>query len=122
MSGVPWREIIRGALDLASIVLGAVLADRQKPAAPTQSPASPPRSRPPASFPARADNEITPTGHANIDARFRTVPPPAPPAPATITERAPAPLPGSALRGEVPVDPDATEPEVPLAIARRGTQ
>ncbi len=109
-SRIPWGKIGEIAADVAVALLGAWIASRQQPAAPAQPTA--PRSRPPApDFPARADAEITARGHAGIEERF---PPEAPLAPHVGGYRsapAPTPLPGSALRGEAPADPDQTEPD-----------
>lgn len=120
-SRIPWGKIGELAANVALLVLGAVLADRQRPAAPAQpTPTPAPRPRAPdASFPKRADNDITAAGHAGVDRKF----PPQQPLPAHVggyrtppaDATPPAPLPGSALRGDVPPDPDPTEPEPPSA-------
>ncbi|WP_437310021.1 hypothetical protein [Sorangium sp. So ce388] len=127
----PWARIRDLAVDVAVAVVGALLVNRVEPAASTPAePTPPPKPRtPPPRFEDRADSDITARGHAGIDERFRTQPAPEAnqPPPGTIAPVSPrsapgasGPLPGSALRGEVSVDPDATEPEVPDAIARRG--
>lgn len=129
----PWDKVRDLAVDVAIAVVGALLVDRVKPAPsqPATVPTPPPRPRAPTPrFEDRADAYITARGHAGIDERFRTQPAPgandAPsaskwlqtpgqPAGANTPASTIAPLPGSALRGSVPPDPDPTEPEPPSA-------
>ncbi|WP_438029043.1 hypothetical protein [Sorangium sp. So ce233] len=72
----PWEKLGTLLAEVAIAVVGALLVDRVSKPAQRPTP-TPPTPRPPDNVPPRADNEITATGHANIDARFRPAPAPA---------------------------------------------
>ncbi|XXX79191.1 hypothetical protein WMF30_10495 [Sorangium sp. So ce134] len=103
-SRVDWSVFVLPVIGLVTAIAQAITALRgPRPAPPPTQPRQP--SAPPPVPPGRADAAITAEQHELVRqeaARRSTLPPPAP-----------APAPGSALRGEVPVDPDATEPDAP---------
>jgi hypothetical protein len=97
----PWDKLGTLLAEVAVAAIGAFLVNRVA-AKPTPKPATPTPRRTD-NFPKRADADITARGHAGIDERLSR---------ATPGASAPSrPLPGTALRGEEPPDPDPTEPD-----------
>lgn len=124
-----WSVLVLPVIGLATAIAQAIAALRgSQPAPPPAQPQQPPAPPAPTPVPpGRADAAITAEQHELVrqEAARRSTLPPAPPSVAptlapppapvphapTISERAPAPLPGAALHAAVPADPDATEPD-----------